>query len=44
MNCLCAGLQLEEPEVSTVCVTPGIVNTNMQKEVREERKFPGQTT
>jgi len=44
MNCLCAGLKLEEPEVSTVCVTPGIVNTDMQKEVRDERKFPGQIT
>ncbi|KAN0093458.1 NAD(P)-binding protein [Hyaloscypha variabilis] len=38
MNCLCAGLKLEEPEVSTVCVTPGIVNTNMQKEVRDEHE------
>jgi NAD(P)-dependent dehydrogenase (short-subunit alcohol dehydrogenase family) len=40
MNCLCAGLHLEEPEVSIVSVTPGIVNTSMQEEIRKERKFP----
>lgn len=38
MNCLCAGLTVEEPSVMCVCITPGIVDTGIQKEVREERK------
>jgi NAD(P)-dependent dehydrogenase (short-subunit alcohol dehydrogenase family) len=38
MNSVCAGLDLEEPDISTVCITPGIVDTGIQKQVRENRK------
>ncbi|KAH8816702.1 hypothetical protein F5884DRAFT_818653 [Xylogone sp. PMI_703] len=38
MNGLCAGLKLEEPDISCICITPGIANTGMQKEVREEHE------
>ncbi|OAP56473.1 hypothetical protein AYL99_09652 [Fonsecaea erecta] len=39
MNCLCASLAKEEPQVKSLCLTPGIVNSGMQAEVREEHKF-----
>jgi len=38
MNCLCAGLTLEEPDISCLCMTPGIADTGLQKEVREKHK------
>ncbi|OQV01807.1 hypothetical protein CLAIMM_07099 [Cladophialophora immunda] len=39
MNCLCAGLAKEEDKVTLLlCLTPGIVDSGMQAEVREEHK------
>lgn len=40
VNCLCAGLVLEEPLITAICVTPGAVDTGLQKEVREKRRCP----
>lgn len=39
MNQLCSSLAYEEPSISVVAVTPGIVDTNIQKIVRDTRKF-----
>lgn len=38
MNYLCSSLSLEEPQIAFICITPGIVDTGMQKEVRDHRK------
>ena len=40
MNYLCGSVQLEEPDVSCLCITPGIVDTGMQREVRDQRTSP----
>jgi NAD(P)-dependent dehydrogenase (short-subunit alcohol dehydrogenase family) len=39
MNCLCESLVLEEPLITALCITPGIVDTGLQKEVRDQRRF-----
>jgi NAD(P)-dependent dehydrogenase (short-subunit alcohol dehydrogenase family) len=39
MNCLCESLVLEEPLIRAICITPGIVDTGLQKAVRDQRKF-----
>ena len=39
MNWLCACLAVEEEQVSMLCVTPGIVDTGQQAEVRDQREF-----
>lgn len=39
MNYLAGSLPLEEPNVTTVCLYPGIVDTGMQRAVREDRKY-----
>lgn len=38
MNCLSDNLALEEPDVPTVCISPGIADTGIQVEVRNERE------
>jgi hypothetical protein len=38
MNWLCAGLAVEEDQVTLLCVTPGIVDSGQQAEVRNERR------
>lgn len=38
MNWFCAGLAVEEDQVTALCVTPGIVDSGQQAEVRTERK------
>ncbi|KIW80718.1 hypothetical protein AYO21_05605 [Fonsecaea monophora] len=38
MNSLCAGLAKEEEQVKFLCMTPGIVDSGMQAEVRQEHK------
>lgn len=39
MNWLGACLSVEEDQVMILCVTPGIVESGQQKEVRAERKL-----
>ena len=39
MNQLCSILAFEEPSISVVAVTPGVVDTSIQKTVRETRKL-----
>jgi NAD(P)-dependent dehydrogenase (short-subunit alcohol dehydrogenase family) len=39
LNHLCASFAHEEPSISAVSVTPGIVDTGIQKLVRDQRKF-----
>ena len=39
MNCLCSCFPTEEHRVKFLCVTPGIVDSGMQAQVREERKW-----
>ncbi|KEF51201.1 oxidoreductase, partial [Exophiala aquamarina CBS 119918] len=36
MNCLSYNLATELPEVPTVCISPGVADTAMQAEVRNE--------
>ncbi|KAH6668435.1 hypothetical protein B0J14DRAFT_675170 [Halenospora varia] len=36
MNYLCSVLAVDEPYISTMCITPGIVETGMQKQIRDE--------
>ncbi|KAH6668413.1 hypothetical protein B0J14DRAFT_641961 [Halenospora varia] len=36
MNYLCSVLAVDEPQISTICIMPGIVETGMQKQIREE--------
>ncbi|KAL6229008.1 hypothetical protein BDW75DRAFT_225838 [Aspergillus navahoensis] len=38
MNYLAASIPLEEPDVTTVCLAPGIVDTGIQKAVRDEHQ------
>ncbi|KIW90073.1 uncharacterized protein Z519_09504 [Cladophialophora bantiana CBS 173.52] len=38
MDWLCAGLAVEEDQVTMLCVTPGIVDSTQQAEVRNEHK------
>jgi hypothetical protein len=42
MNYLCSGLMVEDPSVACICVTPGIVETGLQKELREQREYKSQ--
>lgn len=39
LNHLCTNLAHEEPSISAVSITPGIVDTGIHKLVREQRKF-----
>jgi NAD(P)-dependent dehydrogenase (short-subunit alcohol dehydrogenase family) len=39
MNWLGACLTKEEGEVTTLCIEPGIVDSGLQKQVRDDRKF-----
>lgn len=39
MNWLCACLPTEEDRVGFLCVTPGIVDSGMQEQVRADRKW-----
>lgn len=36
MNYLCSIWSKEEPDIDIVCLTPGIVDTGLQRECREE--------
>lgn len=38
MNYLCSVLAIDEPEILSICITPGIVETGMQKAIRNDRK------
>lgn len=39
MNYLCANIPMEEPNLTSLCICPGIVDTGMQRQVRENREF-----
>jgi NAD(P)-dependent dehydrogenase (short-subunit alcohol dehydrogenase family) len=39
MNYLCANVSMEGPSLTSLCICPGIVDTEMQMQVRENPEF-----
>lgn len=40
MNHLAATLAVEEPDIFSISVDPGVMDSDMQKEIREKRRSP----